>query len=284
MPNKPCKEGKIRNENGRCVKIKVEKECPEGKIRNPKTNKCVSITGNIGKKVLERQQPCPEGKIRNERGRCVKIDSKDVNRQLLFNLRKKYDLELANERRNQGLSTRVVPGKSATIMYEGRELILPPLSELFKKDTNKEFDYSYIPDINYIPSDREDKPKGHKNKFYKINTKKAQEILLNLRKSIGKIDGFEDYQKADYEYFGRSVYLPPIRKMTKAEKKKEKEAEKRFEEQMYQQRIIDENLNRPIQTTRRNQDLVLRIPTDDITYPFLKKTQLKRMGTYKTKS
>ena len=260
--------------------------CKEGNIKNPKSNKCVSITGNIGKKVLERQQPCPEGKIRNERGRCVKIDSKDVNRQLLFNLRQKYDLELVNERRNRGLSTRVVPGRgrSVTIIYEGKELVLPPLGELYKKDKDKdkEFDKSYIPDENYIPSDREDKPKGHKNKFYKINTKKAQEILLNLRKSIGKIDGFEDYERADYGYFGRSVYLPPIRKMTKEEKKKEKEAEKRYQEQMRQQRIIEEeNEKRLIQTARRNQDLALRVPTEDIYYNFrhpLLKRRFKRIG------
>ena len=315
MPNKPCKEGKIRNENGRCVKIKVEKECgegriknpktnkcdsitgnigkkilerqqpcPEGEIRNPKTNKCVSITGTIGKKILQKQQPCPEGKIRNENGRCVKIDPKEVNRQFLFDLRRKYDLELAKTKINQGLSMRNKPNTSVTIIYEGKELVLPPLNKLYKEDKNKdkEFDYSYIPDINYIPSDREDKHKGHKNKFYKINTKKAQEILLNFRKSIGKIDGFEDYEKADYEYFGRSVYLPPIRKKTKVEKKKEKEAEKKMQEQMEQQRIIDQqNLNRLIETTRIKQDLALRIPIDDIydnfTHPLLK-SRFKQIG------
>ena len=204
--------------------------CKEGKIKNPKNNRCVSITGNIGKKVLERQQPCPEGKIRNERCRCVKIDPKEVKRNFLFNLRLKYDNELANERKKKGLPYNGVTDKSVTIMYEGKELVLPPLSKLFKKDKNKEFDTNYIPDENYIRYDREDKPKGHKNKFYKINSKKAQEILLNYRKSIGKIDGFEDYEKADYTYAGRTVYLPPIRKMTKEDYEREKEIQKRYEE------------------------------------------------------
>ena len=157
--------------------------CKEGKIKNPKNNRCVSITGNIGKKVLERQQPCPEGKIRNQRGRCVKYDSKKQN--------------IAN-------------------------------------------DFDYIPDQNYIPSDNMNSDVIRKIKYYKKNGKKAQEILLNYRKSIGKIDGFEDYEKADYTYAGRLVFLPPIRKMTKQEKKKEKAAERRYQERMRQQSIIDE--------------------------------------------
>ena len=146
--------------------------CKEGKIKNPKTNRCVSITGNIGKKVLERKQPCPQGQIRNERGRCVKI-KKD----------RQWELENDND---------------------------------------------YIPDENYIPYDDMNPDVIRKNKFYKKNSKKGQEILLNYRKSIGKIDGFEDYEKADYTYAGRNVYLPPIRKMTKKEKKNEKEIIKCF--------------------------------------------------------
>lgn len=38
----PCKPSKIRNEKGRCVKIKDTKQCPPSKIRNEK-GKCVNI-------------------------------------------------------------------------------------------------------------------------------------------------------------------------------------------------------------------------------------------------
>lgn len=42
--------------------------CPEGKIVNPKTNRCVSKNGAIGKKLQE----CPDGKILNPKSnRCV---------------------------------------------------------------------------------------------------------------------------------------------------------------------------------------------------------------------
>ena len=36
--------------------------CPEGQILNPKTNRCVSLTGKIGKDVVE-SKTCPDGQI-----------------------------------------------------------------------------------------------------------------------------------------------------------------------------------------------------------------------------
>ena len=57
----PCPDGKERNENGRCVKIrapKTELECPEGKERNPKTRRCVA--------------KCKPGYLRNQDFKCIK--------------------------------------------------------------------------------------------------------------------------------------------------------------------------------------------------------------------
>jgi hypothetical protein len=57
----PCPDGKERNERGRCVKIRVPKtelECPEGKERNPKTRRCVAN--------------CKPGYTRNQDFKCVK--------------------------------------------------------------------------------------------------------------------------------------------------------------------------------------------------------------------
>ena len=57
----PCPEGKQRNENGRCVKIKapkIEKPCPEGKERNPKTRRCIA--------------KCKPGYERDEYFKCIK--------------------------------------------------------------------------------------------------------------------------------------------------------------------------------------------------------------------
>lgn len=59
------------------------KECPEGKILNPKTNRCVNLSGKIGKELKQERiveelrkiedGDCPEDKVRNPRtGRCVK--------------------------------------------------------------------------------------------------------------------------------------------------------------------------------------------------------------------
>ena len=55
------------------------KECPPNKILNPLTNRCVNITGKIGKQIISNNNPkivinddikkkpkiCPEGKILN---------------------------------------------------------------------------------------------------------------------------------------------------------------------------------------------------------------------------
>jgi serine/threonine protein kinase len=60
----PCPEGKMRNENGRCVKIKaapvnkMDLPCPEGKERNPKTRRCVA--------------KCKPGYTRDENFKCIK--------------------------------------------------------------------------------------------------------------------------------------------------------------------------------------------------------------------
>jgi serine/threonine protein kinase len=70
---------------------KTQKKCPEDKILNPKTGRCVSKTGGLGKKLLKQLKPstqksikppspshkktqkkCPEDKILNPKtGRCV---------------------------------------------------------------------------------------------------------------------------------------------------------------------------------------------------------------------
>lgn len=72
---------------------KTTKDCEKGKIRNPKTGRCVSITGRVGKEVMAQQQTiessgkndCPKGKIRNPKtGRCVNIDGK-IGKEILMN-------------------------------------------------------------------------------------------------------------------------------------------------------------------------------------------------------
>jgi hypothetical protein len=89
--SKPCKPGKERNANGRCVKIKsiVDsvksnssktiklKPCKPGKERNA-NGRCVkiksivdSIKSNSSKTI--KLKPCKPGKERNANGRCVKI-------------------------------------------------------------------------------------------------------------------------------------------------------------------------------------------------------------------
>jgi hypothetical protein len=98
----PCKPGKERNENGRCVTIKnnktttknttaknttakknTDKEkppCKPGKERN-ENGRCVTIKNNktttkntTAKKNTDKEKPpCKPGKERNENGRCVTI-------------------------------------------------------------------------------------------------------------------------------------------------------------------------------------------------------------------
>uniref|UniRef100_A0A6C0L7B2 Protein kinase domain-containing protein n=1 Tax=viral metagenome TaxID=1070528 RepID=A0A6C0L7B2_9ZZZZ len=61
-----CKPGYIRNEDFRCIKVKVHRQvvdkaslpCPEGKERNPKTRRCVT--------------KCKPGYVRNSEFKCVK--------------------------------------------------------------------------------------------------------------------------------------------------------------------------------------------------------------------
>jgi hypothetical protein len=83
-----CPEGMVKNEKGKCVKIKqTEKECPEDKERNPKTKRCLAkckpgyvrnedfrcVKVKVSRPVVDRESlPCPEGKERNPRTRrCV---------------------------------------------------------------------------------------------------------------------------------------------------------------------------------------------------------------------
>jgi len=52
-----CKDGKVKNANGRCVKVKSE--CKDGKVKNA-SGRCVKAIA-----------PCKSGKERNSKGRCV---------------------------------------------------------------------------------------------------------------------------------------------------------------------------------------------------------------------
>jgi superfamily II DNA or RNA helicase len=62
---KPCKEGKIRNEKGRCVND------PSLKPKKPKKS---------ARKSRKSPKPCKDGKIRNEKGRCVNDPSLKPNK------------------------------------------------------------------------------------------------------------------------------------------------------------------------------------------------------------
>lgn len=57
----PCKAGKEKNANGRCVKIKTQAACKGNKVRNEK-----------GRCVTPRRSRCPNGSRRNKSGNCVK--------------------------------------------------------------------------------------------------------------------------------------------------------------------------------------------------------------------
>ena len=55
-----CKEGMVKNDKNKCVKIKPsEKQCTDDKERNPKTKRCVA--------------KCKPGYVRNEDFKCIKI-------------------------------------------------------------------------------------------------------------------------------------------------------------------------------------------------------------------
>ena len=60
IQKQPCKPGKERNANGRCVKIKTTKVSTKSKNKS---------------KTLRTKQPCKPGKTRNTKGRCVKIEN-----------------------------------------------------------------------------------------------------------------------------------------------------------------------------------------------------------------
>jgi hypothetical protein len=94
----PCKEGKVRNANGRCVnmnqtskksedtkkseKLKTKSPSKEGKVRSE-----ISILEEekipeeeiipeeiVDKKSIKLKNPCKEGKVRNANGRCVNMN------------------------------------------------------------------------------------------------------------------------------------------------------------------------------------------------------------------
>ena len=93
----PCKPGKERNANGRCVKKQTEKKskpiskektmkvkppCKPGKERNAngrcvkkQTEKKSKPISNIKNKSLKVKPPCKPGKERNANGRCVKKEN-----------------------------------------------------------------------------------------------------------------------------------------------------------------------------------------------------------------
>lgn len=60
----PCKPGKEKNANGRCVKIKTI--CKAGKEKNKKTGRCVKI--------------CKPTQHRNAEGKCVTRTRKNIRR------------------------------------------------------------------------------------------------------------------------------------------------------------------------------------------------------------
>jgi len=69
-----CPEGYVKNDAGKCIKIKLSRKllepCPEGKERNPKTGRCVNI--KLPKEMVPKV--CPEGKEMNPKTRrCVAV-------------------------------------------------------------------------------------------------------------------------------------------------------------------------------------------------------------------
>jgi len=110
-----------------------KKPCPPGKILNPTSNRCVSETGKIGKKVLEeekkkslvsQQKQCPPNKIYNPKSnRCV-LKSGKIGKQLL--------LEKATEQK------KVIPSKKAK-----QKKVIPTkikvckAGEIFNPENNK---------------------------------------------------------------------------------------------------------------------------------------------------
>lgn len=206
------------------------------------------------------QKECKDNKIRNPKtGRCVNKDSNKGKRLL----KKK---EPCPEGKIRSWKTQRCVNKNSKT--------LQPLDPL-----NKEFSGDYLPYPNYIPGDYKN------NKYYKKGSKKAKEILLNFRKSLGPIEGFKDYEKADYYYFDIPVYLPPLRKKTEEEKKEERKLYRKYKKIEEINRIeFNERLRQEIERTRRRiqqEDLNLRVPITDIynnfTNPVLKK-QFKTGG------
>ena len=128
--SKPCKPGKERNANGRCVKIKSivdsvksnssktikSKPCKPGKERNA-NGRCVkiksivdSVKSNSSKTI--KLKPCKPGKERNANGRCVKIKttaSKKTNKNKNKTKKKKIKLVVVTKNTPSPMSS---PSKS----------------------------------------------------------------------------------------------------------------------------------------------------------------------------
>ena len=63
----PCKEGKLRNANGRCVLAKNVRKTSKVKVSQPDLNI------NSDTNTYPKKPPCKEGKARNANGRCVMV-------------------------------------------------------------------------------------------------------------------------------------------------------------------------------------------------------------------
>ncbi len=80
----------------------MSKECSKNKILNPKTNRCVSIDGKIGKSILasikkENKKECEKYKILNPKtNRCVSIDGK-IGKSILASIKQKTKKETKKE-------------------------------------------------------------------------------------------------------------------------------------------------------------------------------------------
>lgn len=85
----PCKPGKERNSNGRCVKIKTLKQMPMpvefvelalSPDSNPIEISSFPIPVIDFKKTIKRKKHCKPGKERNSNGRCVKIKTSNKSK------------------------------------------------------------------------------------------------------------------------------------------------------------------------------------------------------------
>uniref|UniRef100_A0A6C0JJX1 Protein kinase domain-containing protein n=1 Tax=viral metagenome TaxID=1070528 RepID=A0A6C0JJX1_9ZZZZ len=90
-----CPEGYVKNDLGKCIKIKLSRKllepCPEGKERNPITGRCVNI--KVPKEMV--QKVCPEGKEMNPKTRrCVIVCSQGYIRDENFKCKKNKTMKI----------------------------------------------------------------------------------------------------------------------------------------------------------------------------------------------